>query len=138
MNNKRKNPVHIVLDIVIGILCIALVGAGAFAVSMWQESFGWEYDADSFYYRLSDGDYGAMVEMYYLNEAYNVEPDEELNMYYGAARYFEAASWYKAYSEAGDDARAVAYRLTMDEAEAQMGALSMVAGDICKALNISE
>ena len=105
---------------------------------MWQESFGWEYDADSFYYRLSDGDYGAMVEMYYLNEAYNVEPDEELNMYYGAARYFEAASWYKAYIEAGDDARAAAYRLTMDEAEAQMGALSMVAGDICAALDISE
>ena len=138
MVNKRKNPVHLVLDIVIGILCLALVGAGAFAISMWQESFGWEYDADSFYYRLSDGDYGAMVEMYYLNEAYNVEPDEELNMYYGAARYFEAASWYKAYSEAGDDSRAAVYRRTMDEAEQQMGALSMVAGDICQALNISE
>ena len=136
MNNKRKNPVHIVLDIVIGILCIALVGAGAFAVSMWQESFGWEYDADSFYYRLSDGDYGAMVEMYYSNESNNVKPDEELEMYYAVAKYFEAASWYKAYSEAGDSQWMVVYREAMDEAEAEMESLSMLAEDICLALEI--
>jgi len=138
MVNKRKNPVHLVLDIVIVLLCLALVGAAAFAVSMWQDSFGWEYDADSFYYRLSDGDYGAMVEMYYLNEAYDVEPDEELDMYYGVARYFEAAGWYRAYSEAGGELRAAAYRQAMTAAEEQMGALSMVAVDIREVLGISE
>ena len=138
MNNKQKNPVHLVLDIVIGLLCLALVGAGAFAISMWQESFGWQYDADSFYYRLSDGDYGAMVEMYYLNEANDVRPDEELSMYYGVAKYFEAASWYKVYDDSGDAARAADYRETMEVAQKQMGALSMVAGDVKDALGIIE
>ena len=138
MENKRKNPLHLLLDILIGILCLALVGAAAFALSSYQDSFGWEYDADSFYYRLSDGDYASMVEMYYLNEAYDVKPDEELCMYYGAAKYFEAASWYKAYLDAGEDERAAEYLARMTAAEEEMGALSMVAQDMRVALGISE
>ena len=131
---NKKSPVNIVLDIVIALLCLAFVLAVVFALDMYRESFAWSYDADSFYYRLSDGDFGAMVEMYYYNESNNVKPDEELEMYYGVAKYFEAASWYKVYSEAGDSQWTAVYRQAMDEAEADMGSLNMLAEDICLAL----
>lgn len=136
MNKTKKSPVNVVLDIVIVLLCLALVGAVAFAIDMYMESFAWSYDADSFYYRLSDRDYGAMVDMYYSNESNNVKPDEELEMYYAVAKYFEAASWYKAYSEAGDSQWMTVYREAMDEAKAQMGSLNMLAEDIRLALEI--
>lgn len=136
MNKTKKSPVNVVLDIVIVLLCLALVGAVAFAIDIYMESFGWSYDADSFYYRLSDGDYGAMVDMYYSNESNNVKPDEELGMYYAVAEYFEAASWYKAYGEAGDSRWGEVYRQAMDEAQAQMGSLNMLAEDIRIALEI--
>ena len=138
MNKKKRSPGLVALDIVIGILCLALVGAAGFALDMWQESFGWEYDEDSFYYRLSDGDYGAMVEMYHYNEANNVKPDKSLRQYYAVAEYFEAASWYKVYSQSGDMHRAAGYEEAMARAEKEMGALYMVAGDICRQLNIAE
>ena len=129
MNKKKRSPGIVALDIVIGILCLALVGAAGFALDMWQESF---------YYRLSDGDYGAMVEMYHYNEANNVKPDKSLRQYYAVAEYFEAASWYKVYSQSGDMHRAAGYEEAMARAEKEMGALYMVAGDICRQLNIAE
>ncbi len=136
MENKRKSPVNLVLDIVIVLLCFALVGAAAFAISSFHDSFGWAYDADSFYYRLSDGDYGAAVEMYYLNQANNVKADDELRQYYAVAEYFEAASFYKAFSYAGDELRAEKYLAHMDEAESRMGALSFEADKINERLGI--
>ncbi len=136
MENKRKSPVNLVLDIVIVLLCLALVGAAAFAVSSFHDSLGWAYDADSFYYRLSDGDYGAAVEMYYLNQTYDAKADEELKQYYAVAEYFEVASFYKAYSDAGDELWTERYLTRMDEAEMDMGPLSFEADKINEKLGI--
>lgn len=136
MENKRKSPVNLVLDIVIVLLCLALVGAVAFAVSSFHDSLGWAYDADSFYYRLSDGDYGAAVEMYYLNQAYDAKADAELQQYYAVARYFEAASFCRAYSDAREDGWVQHYMQRMDEAERDMGPLSFEADKINEKLGI--
>jgi len=136
VENKRKSPVNLVLDIVIVLLCLALVAAAAFAVSSFRDSFGWAYDADSFYYRLSDGDYGSAVEMYYLNEANKVKADDELRQYYAVAEYFEAASFYKAFRDAGDEGSAERYLARMEDAERRMGVLSFEAGKIDDILGI--
>ena len=131
MRNKSLSA-HL-LDGVITLLCIALVGAAIFAVSSLRDSLDLNYDADSFYYRLSDGDFGAMVEMYYSNESMGAKADEELRQYYAIARFYEAAIWYRAYAgqpEAAD------YLAKMDEARGAMGELSFVAEDIRSQLKI--
>ena len=137
VNKPKRSPAALVLDIVIGLLCVALIGAAAFAATSFYDSFGFDYDADSFYYRLTDGDYSQMVEMYYYNEANGVKADSELRQYYAVAEYFEAASWYKAFDSAGDSARAAEYETKMADAGNDMGALSMVAEDIRQSLGIN-
>lgn len=124
---RNKGTVVFLLDIVIVILCAALVGAAIFAVSSLRDSLDLAYDADSFYYRLSDGDFGSMVEMYYSNESIGAQADEELQQYYAIARYYEAACWYRAYAGREEAAR---YLADMTTAECNMGELSFVAEDI--------
>ena len=131
MGNKSK--LILLLDVLIVLLCIALVGSAVFAVSSLRDSLDLAYDADSFYYRLSDGDFAAMVEMYYSNESIGERADEELQQYYAIARFYEAACWYRAYEERDEAER---YRADMQRAEADMGDLSFVAGDIRAALDI--
>ena len=134
--NKKRKPVHIILDIIIGVLCVCMVGAVIFTVNMLNEDLNFSYDEESFYYRLSDEDYGQMVEMYHMNNAAGVKDGATLEQYYGIAKYFEAASFYKAYSEAGDTEQADKYLAQMQEAEKQMGRLAFEKGKICERLGI--
>jgi len=99
MKNKFLNRI---LDIAIGFLCVVCVAAAVFAVKEFRYSYDYSYDAESFYYRLEDGDFAQMVEMYHTNEAAGAEADEELSQYYGVAKYFEAASYYNIYESEND------------------------------------
>ena len=67
-----------------------------------------------------------MVTMYYTNVAEGKENVKELQEYYGVARYFEAASEYKMYTEAGKDEMAEEALNVMEAAYVQMGDFSMV------------
>ena len=136
MNKNKKRPAHFILDILIGILCVLLVGAGVFTVKMINEDINFSYDADSFYYRLQDENYSTMVEMYYTNEASNVKADQELQQYYGVAKYFEAASYYKAYEIAKDFDQIKKYKAQMKDAENEMGQLKFVTEQIDEKLGI--
>jgi len=124
---QHKRGINRLLDVLIGLLALALVGAAIFAVSSFRDSLDLGYDADSFYYRLTDGDYGAMVEMYYTNESLGIRADEELRQYYAIARYYEAASWHNAYRDREEAAR---YLTEMEAARADMGPLAFVADEI--------
>jgi len=130
---QNKNRLILLLDILLVLLCIALVGSAIFAVSSLHDSLDLAYDADSFYYRLSDGDYAAMVELYYSNESIGAKADGELQQYYAIARFYEAACWYKAYEGRSETAR---YLADMQQAESDMGSLAFVAEDIRGALEI--
>ena len=127
---EKRSPLHIVLDIVIGIMSVLAVGAVIFTINMFAEEWNYSYDAESFYYRLESEDYRDMVEMYYMNESAGVKPDEELEQYYGVAKYFEAASYYKVYQDDGDEEQMAKYLNRMEMAEEQMGVLSIAAEDI--------
>ena len=131
---QRKGAAVFLLDILLGVLTVALIGAAVFAVGSFRDSLDLAYDADSFYYRLSDGDYGSMVEMYYTNEGLGTRADEELRQYYAIAEYYEAAVWYKAYE--GEEA-AERYLAEMESARARMGELGFVAEDIRAALDMA-
>lgn len=134
---KRRSPGILALDIIVGILCVITIGAGVFAFTSFKEDWGYSFDADSFYYRLEDEDFGQMVEMYYANEAAGIDADEELKQYYGVAKYFEAASYYKAYQEAEDSEQALKYQGKMQEAQNEMGELNFLSDRICEKLEIT-
>lgn len=136
--SKLSNPLNLALDIVIGILCVVLVGAVAFAISSFWENYSYSYSEDSFYYRLEDKSYGQMVEMYYTNEAAGVKPGEDMREYYGVAKYFEAASYYKIYREAGDLQKAQEYHEKMETALEEMEELKFVGDKICEKLGKEE
>lgn len=139
MNNvirRNRRPAHIVMDIVIGVLCVLLVGAGAFTINMINEDINFRYDVESFYYRLQDEAYSQMVEMYYANEESGVKADEELKQYYGVAKYFEAASYYKAYKIVEEPEEMNKYEAQMKNAEKEMGELSFVSKQIDERLGI--
>lgn len=125
----KRSPFHVILDLVIGFLCVVLVGTGIFAIQRFHEDWSFSYDADSFYYRLQDEDFGQMVEMYHVNEAAGAKADEELMQYYGVAKYFEAASCYKAFQES-------IYLEKMNTAKEQMGELNFVSETICEKLSL--
>ncbi len=128
--NRKKKPIIIILDILIVVLTVCAVGAGVFAVNMLNETYASSYDTESFYYRLNDESYAQMVEMYYSNEMADVEADEELEQYYGVAKYFEAASYYVMYQKAGDQEKVIKYQEEMAEAKEDMGELAFVSDKI--------
>lgn len=133
---KKKSPLHRVLDIIIGVLCVFIVLAAVLAIGMFKESWSYSYETDSFYYRLQDEAFGQMVEMYYTNEAAGVKADEELQQYYGVAKYFEAASYYKAYQDVEDGQQMLKYQEKMELAEEEMGELDFLSEKIYEKLGI--
>lgn len=133
-----KNRKYFLADLILGSMCVIVVGALVFAISMFREEYSYHYSEDSLYYRLEEEDFGSLVEMYYANEAAGVKADEDMKEYYGVARYFEAASYHKLYAEAQDAAKAEHYRMQMKEAKKQMGALSFLDQKILEKLGIEE
>lgn len=98
----------------------------------------YSYSVDTFYYRLLEEDHPSMVRLYYENEENNVKEEGDLGEYYGVAKYFEAASYYKIYQESGDTVRANYQKEKMDAALEEMGDLSAEAERIKEKLDISE
>ncbi len=139
MNKKQKQkrgPVRFVLDIVIGILCVIMVGIAVFTIDTLREDWNYSYDADAFYYRLQEEDFGTMVDMYHSNKEAGVKENQELKQYYGIAEYFEAASYYRAFQEDENEEQMKKYVEKMELAKEQMGELDFVSEMICEKLEI--
>ena len=134
---KTKSPIIIFLNIIIVLCCLGVVIA---AFSMIRSFYytNYSYSVDTFYYRLLEEDHPSMVRLYYENEENNVKEEGDLGEYYGVAKYFEAASYYKIYQESGDTVRANYQKEKMDAALEEMGDLSAEAERIKEKLDISE
>ena len=122
---QSKQPKLFVLDIIIAGLTVFLMVMIGFAVEEATYSHH-TYDENNFYWRLESEEYASMVNMYYLNVAEGKGDARELQEYYGVAKYFEAATDYKMYLEAGETERANEALADMEEAYVQMGDFSMV------------
>ncbi len=132
-----KIDIKRILDVVIVILVFLLVIITAGAINEIFEYSSYScYDEDSFGYRLQDGDYARMVEMYYDNMSQGAEDKKELQEYYGIAKYFEAASYYKVYITTNDMEKAATQEEKMEAALAQMGELAFVSEQIDAKLGI--
>lgn len=136
IKQKRQDIKIIILNIVIGVLVFFLLITGVYALEEFSYEFDNGYKEDSFLYRIKDERYNEMVRMYHENEAYGKEFDEEGQEYYAIAKYYEAASFCKAFSEAGDTERMERYLDKMEDAEEDMGAMAFVKDKIDEKLGI--
>ena len=136
IKQKKQDIKLIILNIVIGVLVFFLLITGTYALEEFSYEFDNGYKEESFLYRIKDERYHEMVRMYHENEAYGKKFGEEGQEYYAIARYYEAASFYKAFSEAGDTERMERYLDKMKEAEEDMGAMAFVKDKIDEKLGI--
>ena len=125
LKNQSKQPKLLVLDVIIAALTILLMIVIGSAIGEMSYSYN-VYDEDSFYWRLQDENYPAMVSMYHSNVAQGKGDAKELQEYYGIAKYFEAAADYKMYEQAGKKELADKALADMEEAYVQMGDFSMM------------
>ena len=136
IKQKRQDIKIIILNVVIGVLVFFLLITGIYALEEFSYEFDNGYTEDSFIYRIKDERYNEMVRMYHENEAYGKKFGEEGQEYYAIAKYYEAAYFYKAFSEAGDTERMERYLDKMEDAEEDMGAMAFVKDKIDEKLGI--
>lgn len=140
MQNKMigagKNAAILVTNVAIVILCIVFVSCAGLAVSGLRDAFSVTYSENNMYYRLYDENFYQMVEGYYTNLQEGHEPGEEMKEYYGVAKFYEAASMYKAFSETGDMERAAREQEKMKFARQEMGDWTIVEPQILEQLDI--
>ena len=131
---KRQSMVNMVLNIVIAGLCFLTLIMGGVAASNLHDTFSVGYDDKNLYYCVRDGDFVRLLEQYYTNVQEGHKGSFLAKEYYGVAKYYEAASLYKAYSETGDTVRADRELAKMEAALEEMGGWSMLEEDIKKQL----
>lgn len=141
MKNRESNlsAKSMVLNTIIVVLVFLLLIVGGVAIGEISDNFGtYKLDEGSFSYPLNRESYGEMLRNYYQNCEAGEEDNRSLQEYYGVAKYYEAAFFYRLYEESGDTERAEKQRELMEDAEAQMGDFAFVAENIKEKLQIAE
>lgn len=129
---KKNRIFNIVIVLLSVVFAITLLMTAATLVRDWDDSYS--YDADSLLYLIQEGDYADLIYEVHHNEVAGVDADADMQECYAVAKYFEAASKYKAYVQAGESERAAAQQAVMDEQAALMGDLSFTIAEIDKIL----
>ena len=133
---KKQSIVILFLNCVIVVMCIIMLGFGYVAINSICDVFSSLETEESMHYRLEDGEFYRMVEAYHLNVQGGHEASEEMQEYYGVAKYYEAASLYKAFVENGDLERAERELEKMEEAKDEMGQWVIVESQIKEQLGL--
>lgn len=133
---ERQKIIILVMNVVIGILCLVLFLLMMLAGQSLYERYS--MPCKDFYFSgdINREDYVAMVPEYYRNVAEGFEKAPGMQEYYGVAKYYEAASLYKAYVATGDTARAEQEKAKMEAAVEEMGGWSVLQEDIRKQLGM--
>ena len=136
-DRKTKGKI-LILNIAIVLLALILIPFIFIFLEEWKYSRHTGYKENTFAYRLEDGRYGSMVEYYHENEANHIEDNGNITEYYAVARFYEAALYYKAFLDAGDDARAAVYAEKMKAAQRDLGSLEGFDKKILKQLELTQ
>lgn len=99
-------------------------------------TFSTPYSVDNMAYNVESGDYDYLVERYHGLTGEEVKVGREALEYFGVAKYFEAAFFYKAYEEVGDAERAGRQKEKMEQAYKEMGGWNIVQKDIHETLGL--
>lgn len=135
----RKKPLIFILDSIVAILSVLLLIITVSATGELISEYHYTTNEErTFSYRMEEENYSEMVGMYYENVAAGRGADATLQEYYGVAKYFEAASNYKLYLDAGENEKAAVWKEKMDEAFKQMGDFAFISENIQKKLGLIE
>lgn len=115
-----KNKIVLILNILIVVLCVAIVGVGAGAIVEYASMDDYEFELEDYIYYLQKGSYNDIAE----RSLKDPEITEEEEPYVAIGEYFQAASFYKAYVTAGDSEKADEARSRMEAAAEGMGLLA--------------
>ena len=128
---KRKDPIIILLDIIIVALIFVTLYVGQsyvfYKIRMNEETFA--EDAGKMAFELQRGDYAGLVQGKYMNE---FTGNTETTGYHSLANYVEAAFAYKVYDAKNDAAKANEQKAIMDEARVKMEELTIFADKVDK------
>lgn len=124
-----------VMDIVIGILCVVFVFALWFMIAQFAMDGSISYSEDSFYYNMRSDNYDSIMRMSRTNRINGKNRGANYQEYYALADYYEAALYYRIYTEAGDESRAEIRKQEMEDAVGRMGGLSPQKQKIDEILN---
>ncbi len=105
-------------------------------IEEFYNAFTPTYSKNSFYYNITGEQYYNMVGAYHHNVQAEFEGDADMKEYYGVAKYFEAASLYRAFTVAGNTEQAAFFRQKMEQAEEEMGGWSITKEPINKQLEV--
>ncbi len=140
MNNTAKNGKVKVVNWILNILIVIAAFFFLMTAGVMIEEFSYVTNAthseNSFYNALENQNYSTMVGNQYRNVLEGHEGNETMQEYYGVAKYYEAASLYKAYTVVGNEEQAAAFLKKMEAAEGEMGGWSIAKDSIHKQLGL--
>lgn len=126
-----------IFNIMIGILCVVLVITTFVTVGNFLDNMRiYTYDEEDFLYCIQSENYYEMVGYMHNNEVNEVKVTKGMEECYAVARYYEAASMYKAYQAVGRNSEAKEQKDIMQEQMDAMGELSYAVEDIDKQLEL--
>lgn len=141
MKNKltleKQKKIGIVLNIIIVVLVFILLIMMGWTVNSFRDAYT-GYNAKSFSYNIEYRDFCGLVSKYYENISCGHPESKALLEYYGIAKFYEAATLYKAYDTVGDAEYAEIFRNKMKLAEGEMGKWIMLKDSILEELKIEE
>lgn len=120
------------LDVVIGILLVLLiVSVGIMLYSLkGGRLYAYASDESLLLDNVILEEYGKIAAEYHDNTWYSYGLDEVFAEHYSIGKYYEAAAFYRLYSNAGDAERATKYKEQMEQYRTDMGEFQIIAEDI--------
>ncbi len=125
-NKEKKDPVILLLDLIIIILIFVMlfVGGNALFYKNRADKRSFSQDAGMMAFELERGDYAGLIQGKYINR---FNGDTEAEEYYALGDYIEAASMYKVYAAKGYTDRMSEQKAIMDSSREKMGDLTVFA-----------
>lgn len=138
MNNqkrsKRQNIMLIGMNIVIGALCLILLGRVVSMIEAVVYACDRSVNVRQLERDVRYDDFANLLGDYYTDMTTGAHTNTEIEEYYGVARYYEAMLWHRAYTETSDQERAAEELKKAEEAYEEMGSWNLLAESIEKIL----
>lgn len=126
------------MNMVIVILCVVLFFGGVKMVQELVYVFSRPGAVSFMEMDIAAENYVPLVDLYHDDVVYGGFVGDRKQEYYGVAKYFEAASMYRAFSETGDVERAAREADKMNAAYEEMGSWNIAADSIREQLGLDK
>ena len=133
---QKQSGALLIMNITIVVLCLVLFGGTIYMFRQLNDAFSRPVRTRWMENNLSSENYAYLLDNYHQDEVYGGLLSESKKECYGVAKYFEAASMYRAYLETGDTERAAIEKEKMDAAYEEMGGWNITADSIREKLGL--